>query len=183
MAPTPSGDRWATLEQLFLAAAELSGDERQRFLAERCGGDDRLREEVEALLREDAPGADEFVRRIVVPAAEATAAEAQTRQRIGPYRVLDQLGAGGMGAVYRGRRDDGAFTREVAIKVLPLGLDSADARERFRQERQILASLEHPSIARLTDGGETDAGLPYLVLELAASARTTIRAASRCGRT
>ena len=87
-------------------------------------------------------------------------------QRIGPYRVLGVLGSGGMGSVYRAVRDDGVYEKEVAIKVLQMGLDTPHARARFRQERQILAGLEHPSIARLIDGGETGAGLPYLVLEL-----------------
>jgi tetratricopeptide (TPR) repeat protein/tRNA A-37 threonylcarbamoyl transferase component Bud32 len=164
MTPTPSGDRWQRLERLFLEAAELPAGDRGRFLTENCG-DDQLRAEVEALLAQDDPNFGDAARELVASGAQVALAEAQTHGHIGPYRILHRLGSGGMGAVYRAVRDDGVYTKEVAVKVLQLGLDSDHARERFRQERQILAGLEHPSIARLIDGGESESGLPYLVLE------------------
>ena len=86
-------------------------------------------------------------------------------QRFGPWRVTGVIGHGGMGAVYKAVRDDQAFEKQVAIKTLHLGLDSPPARERFAQERSILATLEHPNIARLLDGGETEGGVSYIVLE------------------
>jgi tetratricopeptide (TPR) repeat protein/tRNA A-37 threonylcarbamoyl transferase component Bud32 len=164
VAPTPSPDRWQQLEELFLDASELSPAERSGYLDARCD-DLALRAEVEALLAQDDPKFATFVREIVVSGAQTAVSEGETGRQIGPYRILNRLGAGGMGAVYRAVRDDGVYTKEVAVKVLQLGLDSGNARERFRQERQILAGLEHPSIARLIDGGETESGLPYLVLE------------------
>ena len=86
-------------------------------------------------------------------------------QRFGPYRVVRRLGQGGQGAVFEGIRDDQTFTQRVAIKVVKWEMDDDSARARFRQERQILAGLEHPNIARLMDGGETQEGTPYLVME------------------
>jgi len=86
-------------------------------------------------------------------------------QRIGPYRVLHRLGAGGMGAVYLAVRDDEEFQRRVALKVLKPGMDSEEILRRFRTERQILAALDHPHIAKLLDGGTTDDGLPYFAME------------------
>ena len=86
-------------------------------------------------------------------------------ERIGPYKLLRRLGQGGQGAVFEGLRDDGTFAHRVAIKIVKWEADSPAARERFRLERQILAGLSHPHIARLFDGGETTGGAPYLVME------------------
>lgn len=87
-------------------------------------------------------------------------------ERIGAYRIIERIGQGGMGAVYRAERDAGDFRHVVAIKVVRQGLLSEELVGRFRQERQILAQLAHPHIARLFDGGETDAGSPYIIMEL-----------------
>src|SRR5690606_31496097 len=84
--------------------------------------------------------------------------------QVGPWRLLDELGAGGMGTVFRAERADGAYERVVAIKFLR-GLPTRDATDRMRRERQILANLEHPNIARLIDGGTTADGQPYLVMD------------------
>ena len=86
--------------------------------------------------------------------------------RIGAYLILEEIGRGGMGEVYRAVRADGEFTKEVAIKLVQGGFDSASIRERFRNERQILAGLDHPNIARLLDGGTTENGVPFLIMEL-----------------
>jgi serine/threonine protein kinase len=92
--------------------------------------------------------------------------EARTApEQIGPYRILQLLGRGGMGTVYLAERADGAFQHKVALKLLRAGLDSPGAEARFRAERQILADLRHPNIARLVDGGAVDDGSPYLVME------------------
>src|SRR5690606_2456991 len=83
-----------------------------------------------------------------------------------PYRIVREIGRGGMGAVYLAERADGEFDQRVAVKLVKRGMDTDEILARFRHERRILASLEHPSIARLYDGGATDDGLPYLVMEL-----------------
>ena len=104
----------------------------------------------------------------VVEHAAASAAEGEddwTGRRFGPYRIVRPLGRGGMGAVYLAVRDDDQFHKEVAIKTLKFELESGSAVARFRHERQILAHLEHPNIARLLDGGTTEQGTPYIVLE------------------
>src|SRR6185295_13111132 len=98
-------------------------------------------------------------------AAVAGVEAAWTGRRIGPYRIVRPLGHGGMGAVYLAVREDAEFHKQVAIKTLKFELDSGPAVARFRHERQILAHLEHPHIARLLDGGTTDHGTPYIVLE------------------
>src|SRR5262249_31956530 len=84
---------------------------------------------------------------------------------IGPYRVVREIGRGGMGSVYLAARADDAFQKLVAIKVVRVGADSPEFIERFRKERQILATLDHPNITRLLDGGATSDGMPYLVME------------------
>src|SRR6185436_11728715 len=86
-------------------------------------------------------------------------------ERIGPYEILSELGRGGMGVVYLARRDDDVFQKEVAIKVVKRGMDTDQILTRFLHERRILARLEHPSIARILDGGSTEDKLPYLVME------------------
>src|SRR4029077_17966902 len=85
--------------------------------------------------------------------------------RIGAYRIVREIGRGGMGAVYLAARADGEFEKDVAIKVLKRGTDTEEIVRRFRSERQILAKLEHPNIARLIDAGSTEDGLPYFVME------------------
>ena len=109
---------------------------------------------------------------------EAEAPSAVGR-RFGPYRVVRELGRGGMGAVYLAERDDGAFEQRVALKLIKRGMDSDQVVARFRAERQILASLEHPNIARLLDGGASDDGQPYFVMEyIDGAARSTSSRAS-----
>jgi serine/threonine protein kinase len=157
--------RWREVERLFGAAVALDGDERAAVLA--ACADAELRAEVEALL---AGVADQgrTLRDAIAAEAEALASSAvagEIGRRIGPYRLIEALGEGGMGVVYRAARDDREYTRDVAIKILRMGLGSPHAIARFRDERQILARLDHPGIVRLLDGGRTDDGLPYLVME------------------
>ena len=99
-----------------------------------------------------------------IPARESDPRSNVVGQRIGVYLIVEEIGHGGMGEVYRAVRADGQYAMEVAIKLVHGG--SSALLERFRQERQILATLEHPYIARLLDGGTTDHGVPYLVMEL-----------------
>ena len=157
---------WRVVEDLFFAAEELPAAERGAYLAHACAGDDALRARVEKLLAASADVGDRLEQVVGAAALEEVAeAPPQTLDRLGPYRVLRTLGEGGMGAVYLAERADGEFRQRVAIKVVKAGLDSPGLRRRFRHERQVLAQLEHPAIARLLDGGTTPDGAPYLVME------------------
>jgi len=152
-----TADRWRLIEDLFAKALEYPHPERQTFLQHACQGDADLQREIESLLDADAPGE----RLIELPLQDSD----MSGRRIGPYRLIRLIGHGGMGAVYLGVRDDDQYRKQVAIKLLKRGMDTDFMLSRFRQERQILANLEHPFIARLNDGGDTDDGLPYLVME------------------
>ncbi len=155
-------DRWRRLDALVEAALERPAEERGRFLEQACADDESLRLEAESLLAVDGE-AEGFLE------AAAIAAAAATGERIGPYRIEREIGSGGMGVVYLAERADDAYRGRVAIKLLRGGAPGAGAVpglvRRFHGERQILASLDHPSIARLLDGGATADGRPYLVME------------------
>ncbi|MGE0440663.1 MAG: tetratricopeptide repeat protein [Gemmatimonadales bacterium] len=161
--------RWARIEQLFDQAEKLPSDQRAAFLAAECGPDDALRQEVESLLAAAGPGDPALG--AAVADAWATAAHRIDGTRIGPYQIIRELGRGGMGAVFLAERADGAYEGTVAIKVTREGMANADLLRRLRTERQILASLQHPNIARLLDGGTTDRGVPYVVMEYVEGAR------------
>ena len=160
-------ERFARVDALFNGALDLPPAERHAYLERECTGDPELLMEVRAMVDADAdPGAT--IDRAMVSGAEAWAVATEEQaigQRLGPYRLTGFLGRGGMGAVFRAVRDDSAFEKDVAIKLLRGGLDSRSVLRRFEQERQILARLEHPHIARLLDGGTGDNGMPYLVME------------------
>jgi len=155
-------DRWQQIERVLDAAFETDPAHWPTLVEGSCGTDPDLRREVEALLA----GFAASNRVLDTPPAEVAAvllADGEPR-RIGPYRIVRQIGQGGMARVFLAERADGQFAQQVAIKLLRPGLDSEIDRERFRAERQILATLDHPNVARLFDGGMTD-GRPYLVLE------------------
>ncbi len=156
-------ERWQRLQEVFHGAAELDPLLQPAYLEAACEGDDALRREVEALLA--ARRYEEDLTAQIDEVASATlVAVALVGTRLGPYRVVREIGRGGMGRVYLAFRDDDQFQRRVAVKLA----DSAQAPDllaRFRSERQIVAALDHPNIARLLDGGTTEEGVPYLVLE------------------
>ncbi|HET6577195.1 MAG TPA: protein kinase [Gemmatimonadales bacterium] len=159
--------RWERLEQLFHAAIPLAPKDRQDFLARETGGDAAFRADVERLLAAHDRSAG-FIQKpaVALPGPWEPPAELPIAgRRIGAYRLARELGRGGMGAVYLAERDDGAFSQRVAIKLIKRGMDTDQVLARFRAERQILASLDHPNIARLLDGGTTDEGLPYFTME------------------
>src|SRR5262245_58579430 len=156
-------ERFQRLEALYDAAAALEPAARARFIDESCGADEELRQELVAAFRSDRSGFTGVVEREAASATDVD--DAWTGRRVGPYRIVRPLGRGGMGAVYLAVRDDDQFHKDVAIKTLKFDLDSGPAVARFRHERQILAHLEHPNIARLLDGGATEYGTPYIVLE------------------
>jgi serine/threonine-protein kinase len=149
------------IDELFEGALRLSPAERARWLATAAGDDTELRHEVAELLAAHDVGNGILDRRRPDPEPSAPRAE----RRIGAYRVIRELGRGGMGVVYLAERDDGQFTRRVAVKLLRASPDAEELHRRFIAERQILASLVHPHIAQLLDGGVTDGRLPYLVME------------------
>ena len=161
-------ERWLRLQELFAAVRELPAAEQAPYLDRACDDAD-LRAEVDALLRADQASdavldqpAFSYLTGTGPPAVE----EPWLGTRIGPYELTALIGRGGMGEVYRARRADAEYDREVAIKLVRGGYDVDYVLQRFRAERQILAGLQHPNIAHLLDGGATDRGLPYLVMEL-----------------
>lgn len=153
------------LEQIFHAIADLDPEARRRWLDEHCP-DAELRAEVEKLAEFDA-GSEEFLLRPMRNlAAQIEPPAAAAWERVGPWRLKRPIGRGGMGAVYEAERFDGEVWQRAAIKFVPLALRSQAVLESFRQERQILADLNHPNICRLIDAGTTADGSPYLVMEL-----------------
>ena len=163
--------RWRDVERVLDLTLDSHPDGWTAILDEECSGDPELRREVEALLGRYA-SARRFLDSPPAAAAAALIKEAQsvadTREvkRIGVYRIVRQIGRGGTSLVFHAQRDDGQFSQQVALKLLHPGHDSEIDQGRFRAERQILASLNHPNIARLLDGGLAEDGRPYLVMEL-----------------
>jgi eukaryotic-like serine/threonine-protein kinase len=160
---------WKRLKQVLNTVLPLTGEERSSYLDHVFAADPSLRPELESLLRSHEEATDNFLRDPAVALLApiiAPPVSSQAGRRIGAYEILEEIGRGGMGEVYRAIRVDGEFDREVAIKMVRGGFDTRFILDRFRNERQILAGLDHPNIARLLDGGTTDEGIPYLVMEL-----------------
>ncbi|HYY93626.1 MAG TPA: serine/threonine-protein kinase [Pyrinomonadaceae bacterium] len=159
---------WHKVEELFQAALDVPTGQRRAWLVERCGEDAELCGEVESLLAAEKASAGFLPRANLARAASALLADAgreRAVERIGRYKILREVGRGGMGVVYLAERESGEFSQRVAVKLVKRGLDTEDILRRFRNERQILASLHHPNIAQLFDGGETEDGRPYFVME------------------
>jgi serine/threonine protein kinase len=155
---------WEQADRLFLAAADLSPTERAQFLDRACENNPELRLEVESLLRADQDS-DEYLSALIGDEALRLLDTQAPGDRVGAYRILRELGRGGMGAVFLATRDDDEYQKQVAVKVVKRGMDTDEVLGRFRHERQILANLEHPYIARLHDGGTTADGRPFFVME------------------
>jgi eukaryotic-like serine/threonine-protein kinase len=162
-------ERWQEIKEKLHIALELQGTERSAYLSEIGGRDPDLRQELESLITSDEQAGTDFMS---TPAAEAMISPAppprpsMIGRRLGQYQILEQIGSGGMGEVYRAARIDEQYQKQVAIKLVRAGQDTDFIISRFRNERQILASLDHPNIARLLDGGTTEEGIPYFVMEL-----------------
>jgi non-specific serine/threonine protein kinase/serine/threonine-protein kinase len=152
---------WQRIKTIAGAALELGPAERRAHVEQACAGDGLLFREVLSLLRSTEAAEPYFER----PNPDASPHLYATGSRIGAYRVLRELGSGGMGTVYLADRDDGEFTQRVAIKIVRGGFPNRFLLERFRDERRILASLAHPNIGRLLDGGTTQGGVPFVVME------------------
>src|SRR5580693_9263994 len=156
--------RWVRLEELFAAAADLPRLRQSAFIEQETASDPELRRQLRALLEHDT-GAGARIAQAIGGAASAAAKPVNwTGRRVGPYRIIREIGRGGMGMVYRAVRDDDEYRKTVALKIGPWWRDLNLLRDRFRYERQILAGLEHPNIARFLDGGSED-GVPYFAME------------------
>ena len=159
-----TNDRWQRIEELFHRAVDLGPATRAALLDAQCGGDPGLRAEIERLLLGDATGDDPFSR--LEAHTRAAVEDPLLGTTLGAYRLTARLATGGMGVIYRGERADGLFQQEVAIKLIRAERSTGWMLRRFEFERRTLAALQHPCIARLYDGGTTDRGWPYFVMEL-----------------
>src|SRR5262245_49601141 len=161
-------ERWQQVEEIFQTALDLPETRRESYLSEACAGDDTLRDEVVNLIAYHETG-DSVIKDLIPPEAQAKALtddrDPLLGRRVGAYRIEREIGRGGMGAVYEAVRADKEFSKRVAIKLVKRGMDTDFILRRFRKERQILAALDHPNIALLLDGGTTEDGLPYFVME------------------
>ena len=153
-----TSDRWREVEEMVAAALDLPAGEQRSYIEHLCAGRPEVRREVEALLA----ACDESGSFLETPALTGAGPPSP---RAGPYRLLEPIGHGGMGAVYRAERDDDQYRKVVAVKMIDGLMRTPALLSRFREERQILASLEHPNIARLLDGGLTAEGAPFIVME------------------
>jgi serine/threonine protein kinase/Flp pilus assembly protein TadD len=161
-------ERWRRIEELFRATLEREGSQQGAFLDEACAADPSLRGEVESLIASHQQMGG-FLDKPVLADAPQLSTDEQTQfmvgRRIGSYRVIREIGHGGMGAVYLAIRADDEYRKQVAIKLVKRGMDTDFILRRFRHERQILADLDHPNIAKLLDGGTTEDGLPYFIMD------------------
>lgn len=162
-----SAERWERIERVFFGALECDAEARAVFLREICAGDPALCDEVKAMLTAHERGRSLLLedRLLAGDSIAITGSDALLGARIGPYRVLREIGRGGMGTVYLAERDDAQFDRQVALKVVHSDPGNAEMVRRFFVERQILAQLHHPNIAGLLDGGVTEDGSPFFVME------------------
>jgi serine/threonine protein kinase len=163
-------ERWQQVKELLGTALELDPAKRPAYLDQACGNDATLRCDLERLLVAEQKAGPEFLTDPVI-LQELTFelpphTNAWVGRRLGAYEIVEEIGTGGMGEVYRAVRADDEYRKEVAIKLVRSGQDSGFVLSRFKNERQILASFEHPNIARLLDGGTTEEGLPYFAMEL-----------------
>lgn len=147
---------WDKIKNLFAAANRLPAAERAAFLDQECAGDPKLRAEIESLLK--AQPANFSI-------TDSTPLTERIGTKIGPYKLLEKIGEGGFGVVFMAEQEK-PVRRKVALKIIKLGMDTRQVVARFEQERQALAMMDHPNIAKVFDGGATESGRPYFVMEL-----------------
>lgn len=170
-------EHWQTIKSIVSSALTLSGPERDRYITRACRADENLRAEIEQLLISiEKSEQEKFLSQVNIDAKSLVSELTEKWQikasrkdligkKIGPYKLIRQLGEGGMGSVFEAERCDGEFNQTVAIKLIRKGVDTVDNIKRFHMEEEILARLHHPNIAQLYDGGLTEDGNPYLVME------------------
>ena len=154
-------------ESIFAAAIAIEPTEaRAAFLDEACGGDEQLRSRVEALINSHE-NAGSFLHEPAAPASPTIDQPPHERPgtHIGPYKLLEKLGEGGMGVVFLAEQQE-PVERQVALKIIRPGMDTERVIDRFEAERQALAVMDHPNVAKVLDAGSTDSGRPYFVMEL-----------------
>lgn len=156
---------WEQIESIFLEAADLPRPEQAAFLDRTCSGDQELRREVQSLLDSDRKSGEKITRAVEDEAQSLFGLSPIIGSRLGSYRVVREIGRGGMGAVYLAVRDDDQFQKNVAIKLVKRGMDTSEVLHRFQHERRILAGLDHAYIARLIDGGTAPDGRPFFVMD------------------
>ena len=174
-------DRWSRIEEIFQNALERPPSQRDEYVAQACGGDAELRSEVESLLASDS-GAVTTLRSVIeadVRQLSAAADASEAGLRVGPYLLVRELDRGGMGVVYLAVRSDEQYFQFVAIKMIRKGMDWSSLVQRFRAERQILATMTHPNIGAILDGGETEDGRPFIVMEYVEGQPITLFSESR----
>lgn len=157
-------DRWDRLQRLFYAASGMEPSGRKAYLEAECSADPSLRLQVESLILSSTETAVTGVMESLQFLA-ASAISVNIGERLGNYEVIRELGRGGMGSVFLAVRADDQFRKQVAIKLMNVAIAGPEMLARFRAERQILADLDHPNIARMLDGGATPSGMPYVVME------------------
>jgi len=161
------GERWNRIEEIFHSALERPISERGAYVADACGDDIWLRSEVQSLLANDGNATTTLNLLVANDLKQMvqTSTLSESGVRLGPYRLIRELDSGGMGVVYLAVRSDDQYFQVVAIKTIRKGLDSPALVQRFRAERQILATLTHSNIGVILDGGETEDGRPFIVME------------------
>src|SRR6266852_4935163 len=160
---------------VFTEAVRLSRDERAAYLERACGGDAKLRQQVEALLKTHVRLGDfleEPSQKIAVESRSGTAPGEKIGDRIGRYKLLQQIGEGGCGVVYMAEQEE-SVRRRVALKIIKPGMDTKSVIARFEAERQALALMDHPNIAQVLDAGATKSGRPYFVMQLVRGVKIT----------
>jgi hypothetical protein len=158
-ADTPlTPERWQRIKEVFADVQERDPSERAAFLANACAADESLHSEVESLL---AAAESEAAASVGISSLE----DLMIGRRVGAYKIIRRIGRGGMATVYLASRADEQYEKQVAIKILLPELGTEELLRRFRNERQTLAKLDHPNIVKLLDGGSTEEGLPYLVMD------------------
>ena len=164
-------ERWRQVEEIFQAALDLHPEERARYVSQICATDTDLKRNVEVLLSQHDSAGDLLDQSIYGQTDQSVLEsfidekDPMLGRRLGAYRIEREIGRGGMGAVYEAVRADNEFNKRAAIKLVKRGMDTDFILRRFRKERQILAALDHPHIGALLDGGTTDDGLPFFVME------------------
>ena len=160
---------WKKIDEIVFEALQLEGEKRQEYVSRKCGNSPELLAEVESLLKNEDLIDDFFESPVISKYAEFFSEDAKQEssvgKTIGKYRVLREIGVGGMGAVFLAERIEGTYKRKVALKVIRQHLFDSTLEERFLREQQILASLSHPNIAKLFDGGFSENGEPFIAME------------------
>jgi len=177
-----NSDRWNLIQEIFQGALERPSSDRKQFLWLACGDDEDLRHEVESLLANDGD-ADTALRSLIadeVREMERASNSSEVGLQLGPYHLIREIDSGGMGSVYLGARSDDQYFQIVAVKMIRRSVESPALIQRFRAERQILATLSHPNIGAILDGGETRDGRPFIVMEYVEGQPITMACESQC---